>query len=237
MLYDNTVDPQFMKYEVVRLIKEGRIANLLDVDWCRYTHNWGHDDILYIMENVAPALKARVVEAMLLSYRIWLNDGIVIGGGKTLAFLEQLKEHVSRYDSFNKALEEPGKAVQEMRKENLSNVADGFSKGMELPKLPDELNSDKAKNMLQEAINMGLCDDNYKWEKTKALLAYFGDMASEHLGLGKGEYDGNAKTSWKPFERLFGVSGLSGAKRDYKKTGTLPEGYKVVNSLFEKLQI
>lgn len=99
--------------------------------------------------------------------------------------------------------------------------------------LPEELNNDNAKSIISKAIKAGLCDHNYKWLKTKSLLAYFADRASEYLKLGKGEYDGNVKTSWKPFETLFVVSGLSGAKRDYKKTGTLPDGYKDVDNLFK----
>ena len=97
---------------------------------------------------------------------------------------------------------------------------------------PNELNSDKAKNILQKAMEAGLCDDAYKWFKSKALLAYFADKASEYLGLCKGEYDGKPKTSWKPFETLFGISGLSGAKRDYQKIGVLPDGCKDVDNLF-----
>lgn len=99
--------------------------------------------------------------------------------------------------------------------------------------LPTELNTDKAKNLFSLAISNGICDNNYKWLKSKALLAYFADRASEYLELGKGEYDGKRKTSWKPFETLFGNKGLSGAKRDYQKTGTLPDGYKDVDKLFE----
>lgn len=99
--------------------------------------------------------------------------------------------------------------------------------------LPEELNNENAKSIISKAIKAGLCDHNYKWLKTKSLLAYFADRASEYLKLGKGEYDGNVKTSWKPFETLFGFSGLSGAKRDYKKTGTLPDGNKDVDNLFE----
>ena len=101
-----------------------------------------------------------------------------------------------------------------------------------LTALPEALNTDEAKSILQNAIDIGLCDTNYQWKKTKALLAYFADKTSEYLDLGKGEYDGKAKTSWKPFESLFGISGLSGAKRDYQKTGTLPVGYKDVDNLF-----
>lgn len=99
--------------------------------------------------------------------------------------------------------------------------------------LPDELNTDKAKSILQKAINKSLCDRNYKWLNSKALLAYFADRASDYLNLGKGEYDGKTKTAWKPFETLFGIRGLSGARRDYQKTGTLPDGYNDINELFQ----
>lgn len=98
--------------------------------------------------------------------------------------------------------------------------------------LPEELNTEKARTLLQRAVKIGLCDDSYKWLKSKALLAYFADMASEYLGLGKGEYDGKKKVSWKPFETLFVCEKLSLAKQDYQKTGTLPDGYMDVNRLF-----
>lgn len=98
---------------------------------------------------------------------------------------------------------------------------------------PEELNNDNAKSIISKVIKAGLCDHNYKWLKTKSLLAYFADRASEYLKLGKGEYNGKIKTSWKPFETLFGISGLCGAKKDYQRTGTLPVGYKDVDKLFE----
>lgn len=96
--------------------------------------------------------------------------------------------------------------------------------------LPSELNTEPAKALFQGAIQNRLCDTNYKWLKTKALLAYFADRASEYLNLGKGEYDGKKKISWKPFETLFGIKGLSGARRDYQKTGVLPLGHEDVDN-------
>ena len=50
--------------------------------------------------------------------------------------------------------------------------------------LPTELNTDKAKKLFSLAISNGICDNNYKWLKSKALLAYFADRASEYLKLG-----------------------------------------------------
>lgn len=98
---------------------------------------------------------------------------------------------------------------------------------------PEKLNTEKAKTLLQKAVKIGLCDSNYKWLKSKALLAYFADKASEYLELGKGEYDGKKKVSWKPFETLFGMKKLSMAKQSYQNTGTFPDGYTDVGKLFK----
>ena len=112
-------------------------------------------------------------------------------------------------------------------------IAELKQQAVKLSILPDELNNDEAKSIISKAIAKGLCDNNNCWLKTKALLAYFADRARDHLNLGQGEYDGSTKTSWKPFESLFGVNGLSGAKRDYQKTGTLPNGHNIVDELFK----
>lgn len=137
---------------------------------------------------------------------------------------------------------EIGKAVQRhlFEKQIEGNfIIDGkhgtkeISKETDKISLPSELDTEQAKALLQSAIQNRLCDNNYKWLKTKSLLAYFADKASEYLNLSKGKYDGKTKTSWKPFETLFNIKRLSGAKNDYQKTGTLPDGYKNVDKLFE----
>ena len=88
--------------------------------------------------------------------------------------------------------------------------------------IPDELSTQKAKRLLNKATKAGFIsvnDGRYKWEKTKALCAYFAD-----------------KASWKPFEQLFCLSGLSGCKNDWKnKTGAMPRGYKDIDNLFSRL--
>lgn len=99
--------------------------------------------------------------------------------------------------------------------------------------IPNELTTEGAVKLLNGAIEGGLCDIDYKWLKSKALLAYFADRASDYLGLCKGEYEGKPKTSWKPFETLFGISGLSVAKRDFQNTGSPPIGCCDVDKLFE----
>jgi len=66
-----------------------------------------------------------------------------------------------------------------------------------------------------------------KWLKSKSLLAYFVEVANDELNLKNGE-----KRRIKPFETLFKMSGLTSAINDYKKTGTLPVGYKDIDKLF-----
>lgn len=99
--------------------------------------------------------------------------------------------------------------------------------------MPKELSSTEAKEIIQKAIQAGLCDNNYKWLKSKALLAYFAHVTSDYLNLGKGEHNGRKYVSWKPFETLFKIKGLSGAKNDYQKTGTFPYGSKDIDKLFK----
>jgi hypothetical protein len=88
--------------------------------------------------------------------------------------------------------------------------------------------------LLTEVISKGLADDNYHWLKSKALLAYFAERASEHLNLNQAEQDGKRKVSWRPFEILFHTDGLSGARNTYvNKTGILPKDHETVDSLFD----
>ena len=99
--------------------------------------------------------------------------------------------------------------------------------------IPTELQTEAARLIIDKAISLGLCDENYTWQKTNTLLAYFSDCACEHLNLSKAEQDGKKKTFWKPFETLFGVSGLANYKNTYiNKTGKLPTDHEIVESIF-----
>ena len=83
---------------------------------------------------------------------------------------------------------------------------DGKVTERKVKQIPAELQMEEARLILGKAISLGLCDENYTWQKTNSLLAYFADCACEHLKLSKAEQDGKKKTYWKPFETLFGVS-------------------------------
>ena len=99
--------------------------------------------------------------------------------------------------------------------------------------IPTELQTEAARLIIDKAISLGLCDENYTWQKTNTLLAYFSDCACEHLNLSKAEQDGKKKTFWRPFETLFGISGLANYKNTYiNKTGKLPTDHEIVESIF-----
>lgn len=117
------------------------------------------------------------------------------------------------------------------QQELATNFAVNKNSQIEIPK---ELDSSEARQIFCKAKDKGLFVDNYKWKKSKALLAYFADRTSEHLKLSKSEQDGRPKTNWQPFETLFHESGLADAKNTYtNKTGKLPIGYEIVNSIFD----
>lgn len=110
---------------------------------------------------------------------------------------------------------------------------DGKITKRKVKQIPAELQTEEARLILDKAISLGLCDNEYHWQKTNSLLAYFADCACEHLNLSKAEQDGRKKTYWKPFETLFGVSGLANYKNTYtNKTGKLPSDHEIVESVF-----
>ena len=101
--------------------------------------------------------------------------------------------------------------------------------------IPVELQSEAAQQILKKAIELGLCDDNYHWNGNKNLLSYFAERTSERLELCHAEQNGRKKTSWKPFEKLFSISGLSGPQNDYRNKGAnLPLGHETVDSIFDE---
>ena len=104
------------------------------------------------------------------------------------------------------------------------------------PGLPDELKA--ASKYFDLAATNGLIKGNYQWQESKALLAYFCAKISDLLSLSKAIVQDKdlgvprPKVSWAPFERLFGVSGLTGSAKDYKRYSDKPTGYEKVDQLF-----
>lgn len=101
--------------------------------------------------------------------------------------------------------------------------------------IPTELDTPEAKVYLDKAIELGVMDSNYNWRRTKQLLAYFAEQMSNRLNLSnKLDKDGNTTIAWKPFENLFGVSDLKGAKQNWMRINTKfePTGFEEIDKIF-----
>lgn len=109
-----------------------------------------------------------------------------------------------------------------------------FKETPQAPQLPPELSTPEATGYFEKAIESELMDSNYKWLKSKVLLACFAKEMSDRLKLGKGcTGDGVPRVNWKIFENLFGISNLRGALNDLKKTGADPLDINLVNDIFK----
>ena len=162
------------------------------------------------------------------------NDG-TIEGKRTADYLQNVINTISR------ELKVPDQwAIYERGNDQAAQEPEQAA-----PQFPPELNEENTRerflSLLQKAIDCNLCDKSYHWQGTKALLTYFCARASNRLGLGKGMVvDSESirniqrpKIFWKPFEMFFGVSGMSGIEKDYKRNGNrLPFGYEKVDNIF-----
>lgn len=107
---------------------------------------------------------------------------------------------------------------------------------VELQELPTEIDTEQARKYFARAVAAGLMNEQFEWLASQSLLACFCREMSISLGLGKGEgSDGQPRLSWKPFERLFGVSSkkLATSLNDIKKTGQDPIGIEKVEAIFK----
>lgn len=163
------------------------------------------------------------------------NDG-TIEGKRTADYLQNVINTISR------ELKVPDQwAIYERGNDQAAQEPEQAA-----PQFPPELNKENTRerflSLLQKAIDCNLCDKSYHWQGTKALLTYFCARASNRLGLGKGmvvdsesirRNTQRPKIFWKPFEMFFGVSGMSGIEKDYKRNGNgLPFGYEKVDNIF-----
>ena len=104
------------------------------------------------------------------------------------------------------------------------------------PTLPQELDSDTAKEYFARAIEAGLMTKQYKWLKSQSLLACFAREMSLKLCLNKAQNsDGTFRISWRPFEVLFGCPkySLRTSYNDIVKTGDNPKEIEKVDKIFK----
>lgn len=98
-------------------------------------------------------------------------------------------------------------------------------------RIPEELNTPKAKAYFNKAISLGLMNDKYEWNYGKSMLACFVRDMSKKLDMGKGD-----RTSWKPFEELFKIKAgsLKLNYKDIQNIGQEPSDIGLVNKVFEE---
>lgn len=102
----------------------------------------------------------------------------------------------------------------------------------EAPEFPDELNTTKARKLIDKAVEAGFItvkEGRHTWNDTKVLLAYFAVKATAYLKLKT-----KGKVRWKPFEVLFQVESLRQSKADYEKSypDFTPKDADKINALF-----
>lgn len=155
-------------------------------------------------------------------------DDILSDFGNYNKLVKEIKRWKEYFEVFK---EQEVAAIKEPQQDNdLEAVDDDIV-------LPSGLDNDEAKELFKRAIKAGLMekvDGGFKWKKAKWLLAYFAELVSDKFKLGKGEYNGKPRKSWKPFEVIFGIKKLGNRKNDYQKGGNLPFDYKLIDSLFEE---
>lgn len=173
--------------------------------------------------------------------------------GKNLLFidnrLEYPQEALNILESDLKNLRDRYDLLIQRIDHQISSLQDDECSPDSVMVIPKELNTDKAKQLLERAVKAGLIDDTngYKWLESDTLLAYFVEKSSDYLGLSKGEYqsvEGKNKTeskkriSWKPFEALFKLKGgkLRNDKKNYylKENDWLPTGHEKIDALFDE---
>lgn len=153
--------------------------------------------------------------------------GDILKKDEVYLFIKRELKHLGKYnDVGNKTKVTPSQKLKtnltDIQRASLFDllVKDGF--------IPD----DTDKNGFIQAF--GNNENNFviHWEKSKSLLAHFVDTFNCEI-LGN---DGDKRrTQWKPFETLFNVNGLRGAKNDYQKTGSLPLGYKQIDTIIKAI--
>ena len=144
---------------------------------------------------------------------------------------------ITRYDDFTDFGDfiETAKKIQEEENHKAVTREQSIKEATEaLEKVPDYI-----WERLQEAGY--ITREPLKWHKSKALFAYFVELACEKYDITtevdrNGQWPPDKIRNLKPFEILFGIDDLKGKIREYKKPGRKgkPLGHEEVEKIFEK---
>lgn len=146
---------------------------------------------------------------------------------------------IEQYAQYKGALNELERGYEVRLKEFCTaygyKLGDDQDEQPEPQQIPKELDTPEAKVYLDKAIELNLIDNGYKWRRNKQLLAYFAEQMSNRLNLSnKLDKDGKQTIAWKPFEILFGVTDLKGAKQNWMRINTKfePTGFEEIDKIF-----
>lgn len=141
---------------------------------------------------------------------------------------EEVDVDVQRYYHF--ALDILNKALVNADREEQPQPGPEADPQPEAGGLPERLNTPEANKYWQRAKDLGLIDDDYRWQQGLQLLSCFCYEMSRHLKLGKGE-----RVNWQIFAPVFDVrpERLRGNYNDIQKTGQQPHGFDVIDKVFE----
>lgn len=102
--------------------------------------------------------------------------------------------------------------------------------------IPQELNTDRAKEIFAKAVEAGLMSKDYEWLASKSLYGYFVDMVSKELDITTGA----GRIRWVLFKKTIVnhdtiVSTAKQAISDYKNKDLLPpNGDDIVNKIIKE---
>lgn len=129
------------------------------------------------------------------------NDG-TIEGKRTADYLQNVINTISR------ELKVPDQwAIYERGNDQAAQEPEQAA-----PQFPPELDNDKAKKLLQMAIDRNIIDKSYKPANgsTHETIAYLSATLSRLLELNKTKMrNGQCRVLWKPFKSLFGIEYLA----------------------------
>lgn len=231
--------------DVAKLINNGAIKNLADINWEEATDWWEEDIAKKIIDAINDReLKPFIIDAMLSEWEYKKRK--TIKGGYNITFynsLHRLKKYIGDYSLFN---------IDTIKKQNqeLTQMKQDIKRLKEkVFVIPDELNTDKAKKIYPKAVKAELMQplsdgSGYQWNGSNALLAYLcgkiycgdrieQDTVSKEWILKRGEtfFPETALMSFFVNKEKQPIKNLGQSRLQMQRP---PKGYKEIDGLFDE---
>lgn len=210
---------------VADLINDGTIKNLADVDWKEVT-GWDFEKARKLILAInGRELQVVAIDAIISELKSYLGAwaDMDMDFRDFQMSLIGLKQHIKNYDLFDIA------AIKRRKSQELTQMKQDIRKLKEkVFAIPDELNTDEARQLFGK-IRWCVEDGSlYRWDGTTALFGAFVDLTSDRLNI----RPSNGRIPWRIYKTAFQCSDkyISTAKQavnDYKNNHiSEPEGYK-----------